>query len=123
MIEKVVASYDCQSLTFLSELQSIKEMKKYLIKVDLPTNVDILPYKPQIRERPETIRFVYRNFLKYTELTEDRRIRLHADKSEYENWLSLQKTEFGATVRSEEERQKVKSSILKTAIFKMYFFQ
>ena len=107
MIEKAVTSGDCQSLTFLSELLSIKEMKKYLIKVDIPTNVDILPYKEQISEKPSTVKFVCRNLLKHCELDEERRNQLREDKTAYENWKASQKNEFGIRSRSDEEYEKV----------------
>ena len=83
--------------------------KLKLIFVKIPNNVDIIPQTETIREEPLKLKFLYRNLLKFTELDEVTRQRLHEDLEKFNEWKKNQAKEaheFGVKERSEEQKEK-----------------
>lgn len=83
-----------------------------LIFVKIPNNVDIIPQTETIREEPLKLKFLYRNLLKFTELDEVTRQRLHEDLEKFNEWKKNQAKEaheFGVKERSEEQKEKVRT--------------
>lgn len=102
-----MTTYKCQSLTFLSELQTLKEMKNYLINIEIPKAVDVVPQTQQKHEKPSLKKYLYRNLLKYSEFDEEKRDKLHKDLKEHEVWKVSQKKEYNLRPRPEDDQEKV----------------
>ena len=107
--EKVAGVANCQSLTFLTQFLTLEEAKKYLMKVKIPRNVDIIPQSIIVKTEPPALKYLYRNLLKYLEYDEAKRQTLHQDMEKYYVWKKNQQKEafeFGLKERNQDEREK-----------------
>ena len=99
-------------MTFLTSFSNYDKDTLKHIFVKIPKNVDIIPQTVDVRDEPLQLKFTYRNLLKFTQLDEFNRQKLHEDLDKFVEWKKNQvkeTNEFGIKDRSEEHKEKVNS--------------
>ena len=82
--------------------------------------MDIIPQTVNVRDEPLQLKFTYRNLLKFLQLDETTRQKLHEDLDKFVEWKKNQTkeaNEFGIKDRSEEHKEKVKLILVFLVIF------
>lgn len=107
--DNVQGYHNTQSLTFLTSFSNYDKDKLKHIFVKIPSNIDIIPQTENVRDEPLKLKFLFRNLLKFSELDEANRQKLHEDLEKFVEWKKNQAkeaNEFGLKERSEEHKEK-----------------
>jgi len=107
--DNVPGYHNTQSLTFLTSFSNYDKDKLKHIFVKIPSNIDIIPQTENVRDEPLKLKFLFRNLLRFSELDEINRQKLHEDLEKFVEWKKNQTkeaNEFGLKERSEEHKEK-----------------